>query len=165
MSGPPAYVHNEMCRVSEWPLKAQLAAQQLVKSHWDSVAPLVNAAAATLPTGSLAVHTTTLPLPDGSNCSAAQAVAHSQRGDGLEALALLIPVDPAAHPWLAALAVSIALSAGQRMTAQPWLARDVVLAFVDSRCGRLHMAQVSWRLTGSQAESTSESGLAPGRAS
>jgi len=146
----------EMCRASEWPLKAQLAAQQLVQSRWDSVASLVNSAAATLPTSSLAVHAITLPLPNGSNCSAAQAVAHSLRGDGLEALALLVPVDSAGHPWLAALAASIALSAGQHLTAQPWLARDVVLAFVDCRCGRLQMTQVCWRLTESQAASTAE---------
>ncbi|GAB4818053.1 hypothetical protein N2152v2_005099 [Parachlorella kessleri] len=131
----------EACRSSDWPLKAQLAAQQLVESQWDSVTSLVVAAAATLQTSSLAVHTTVLSRPDGSNCSAAQAVAHSLRGDGLEALGLLVPVDPAAHPRLAALAVSIALSAGQHLAAQPWLARDVVLAFVDSRCGSLQMAQ------------------------
>ncbi len=131
------------CRTSDWLGRAHSLHQQLASGRWEDVPALVQAAAAALPSGRPSVHAAAAALL--GNCSAAHVVARAMRGDGLEALAVMVPIDLSSSPRMAALAVSIGLAAGQHLEAMPWMAKDVLFVFVDSRCGGLEMAQVCGR--------------------
>lgn len=136
-----------LCRVSSWPQRVHQLYQQLQPaaarategSPWADVPTLLHAAAAALPSApSGAAPTPKLPpihtiLGTPGNCSAAQLVAKATKGDGLEALALLLPVR-LSQTQQAALSAGVGLAAAAHLGAQPWLAKDMVVAFVGTEC-------------------------------
>ena len=121
-----------------------LAQQLAAAGPWPDVPAVLADATSALPPAATggsrpALHAT--PAAGGAGCASAHTVARSPRGDGLVALALLLPLDPA-RPAQAALAAALGLAAQQHLQRVPWLAKDVVLAFVDARCGAVAAAQV-----------------------